>query len=185
MFKFPDGMHYGKFPRMGSSANRTPNGRPNDRRTLYWWVAGIFLLAAALGLEVIWQGLEELFGGLFEVMQEAIERFFRKSIGLNFHQAQMAAAYLDATGVLILAGLAARKVYRVWHRARDDGYLWLNERRRRIVSFWRYRLLITRQWWDTLDWLNKLAAVIAFLVLAVPAAMLLSYGLGVAVAELL
>jgi hypothetical protein len=185
MFKFPDGMHYGKFPRIGSGAHPTPSGGPKERRSLFWIGAGIFLLSAAIGADAVWQSLEELGSGLFQLLEETIERFLRKSFGLNFHQAQMAAAYLDATGVLIIGGYFARKLYGVWRRTRDSGYRWLNQRRQQAASFWRYRLLITRQWWDTLDWLNKLAVAVGFLVMAVPAAMLLSYGLGVMVSEVL
>ncbi len=174
MIKFPDRLHFGK--------DRWAAAGP--RRSAFWFVAGIFILAALLGADVIWTIFEEWITILFEFVAERLEHFFQKTVGLDLYHAQMATAYSGALIFLSVGLLLLRKFAAVAQHVRVDGCSWWRERSAGWISGWRARASMAIAWWAALDLLNKSAVVIALVVMVIPITLLISYALGTAVAEI-
>ena len=184
MMKLPHGMHYGRFPKPDLTSGREAKRRVQDKAVL--WLGLVMLgVVLALGADVIWEFMEETGGMLFDFVEQSFETFFRKVIGLDLYHAQMATAYLDFILATPIAIWLLRKMVHLTQRARTMGVLWWTNLAVREREFVRAKLTWLRIWWEPLDWLNKTAVVVALLVIVIPLAALLSYGLGVAVAELL
>lgn len=176
MFKFPDGMHDGRNHPWGGASAHGPK---------FWSVLAVFLLSVVLGADLIWNVLAEGAMLLCEYIAEQMESFFQARFGLDLYHAQMATAYSGAVILLLFLLFGLRKLARWASHVRADGEIWWrhhHENWRMMVERERDRALI---WWKGLDLLNKSAVVIGLVVMAVPAAVLLSYGLGVVVAEIL
>jgi hypothetical protein len=177
MFKFPDGMHYGKNNPLGTGAL--------SHGSTFWIVAGVFTLASLLGADIIWTVLEEGITLIFEFFAERLERFFQKSFGLDLYHAQMATAYTGSI-ILLSAGLMLlRKLVMVARHVREDGSVRWRRYHAWLIATWHDRVALAMRWWSTLDLLNKSAVLIGLVVMVIPMAMLISYGLGMAVAEIL
>ncbi|WP_045226640.1 hypothetical protein [Methyloterricola oryzae] len=176
MFKFPDGMHDGRNQPWGGASAHGPR---------FWSVLGVFLLSVVLGADLIWNLLTEGATFLCEYIAEQMESFFQARFGLDLYHAQMATAYTGAVILLLSALFGLRKLARWGSHVRADGEVWWRHHHAHL------RLMLDRErdraliWWKGLDLLNKSAVVIALFVMAVPVAVLLSYGLGMVVAEIL
>ena len=176
MFKFPDGMHYGKNNPLGTSAGHGAS---------FWIVVGVFTLSALLGSDVIWAVFEEGITLMFEFFAERLERFFQKTFDLDLYHAQMATAYTGSLILLTSGLLLLRKLVMVARHVREDGSVRWRRYQSWLIANWRDRVQSATCWWSTLDLLNKSAVLIGLVVMAIPMAVLISYGLGVAVAEIL
>lgn len=183
MIKFPDGMHYGNFNKPGTADKRHGRAVRKANHVAWWWVAGFFILSTMLGTDALWEGLVSLGSLLFDFIQANLERFFRNNAGLDLRQAQMASAYLYFVIALIAIALLVRKVQRLIRDVRETGFLWWRAQIGNAKDFWTTKQMFFYGWWSTLDWLNKGAVIVGLTILGIPAALLLSYGLGVAVAE--
>lgn len=176
MFKFPDGMHDGRNHPWGGASAHGPK---------FWSVLAVFLLSVVLGADLIWSVLAEGAMLLCEYIAEQMESFFQARFGLDLYHAQMATAYSGAVILLLFLLFGLRKLARWASHVRADGEIWWrhhHENWRMMLERERDRALV---WWKGLDLLNKSAVVIGLVVMAVPAAVLLSYGLGMVVAEIL
>lgn len=133
--------------------------------------------------DAVWEFLQESLGVLFDFIEENLEAFFTKVMHLELHRAQMAAAYVYFT-VLLAAGLPLlRTLARLSVRAKNTGFAWWRLNRVSIARFWRRQRIRFENWWETLDWLNKLAVVVGITLAVIPLVLLLSLGLGMVVAE--
>jgi hypothetical protein len=146
-------------------------------------LAGFFLIYG--GGEILLGLMDQTFGVLFELLEEWIERFYRKTFTLSHHQAQMATAYtyfvLGIAAACIFMRLFLRWADHVYHYAAVGLHMVRNQLRARFLD----RSLLLKVWWESLDWLNKSAVVIASIVLIIPVMAVVSYGLGVVLAEIL
>lgn len=176
MFKFPDGMHDDRNQPWAGSGAHSPK---------FWMIVGVFLAAGVLGADLIWSVLEEGITLLCEFVAEQLESFYRIRFGLDLYHAQMATAYTGAL-VLLIAALAGLHKFGKWVRhARKDGNIWWHAHHVQLQTFLARERDRLYTWWCGLDLLNKFAVLIGLLVMAVPFALLLSFGLGMVVAEIL
>lgn len=151
---------------------------PNRR----FWILGLLLIAALTGaLESAWDLLADLGEILFELVEENLEGFYRKFAKLDMHRAQMATAYtylLLAVALLLLFGPRLWQQLQV--RLRE-----IERIRLRLAARCRILFERARGWWERLDFFGKIAAAGVALLGVIPLLLLLSYGLGSALAELL
>lgn len=182
MFKFPDGLHYGKF----SSSNKDKDGHhhPADVRSRRLVIAAL-LVSVALGSDFFWSMGEETLSLLLELIEQGVERFFTKTIGLDTFRAQMASAYTYFVVSALLGFWLIRRLLVMLRHARTTGYLWWCAFSASTHQVWRERMESFLGWWQLQDWLNKTAVVVGFVVTAIPMMVVLSLVLGSAIAELL
>jgi predicted PurR-regulated permease PerM len=146
-----------------------------------WLGAGILALALAIDAEALLDWLGDGAKVLFELAQSGFESFFRKAMGLELHRAQMATAYLNFFILLVLLVFLGKK----WARAQQRAKRALQRKHQQILLQGTLRWLRFKAWWERQDRLNQCAAVVFLALAAIPLFILLSYSLGLAVAELL
>ncbi|NJD08331.1 MAG: hypothetical protein FIA97_17815 [Methylococcaceae bacterium] len=180
MFKFPDRLHLPQFPRVGF--HRAPRPRSHRR----WWYAALAALLVVSGaLEMMTDALVDIGDVLFDLVEENLEAFYRKTAHLDTRGAQMASAYTYLAVAIVLMATLGRRLWRstahLVYRA-----AWLTRDCAARVNH-HYRLYAgkAQRWWNSLDSLNKIAVAGAGVLGAIPLFLLLSYGLGAAVAQLL
>jgi divalent metal cation (Fe/Co/Zn/Cd) transporter len=151
------------------------------------WVAlivtGITLLV--MNYDIVWQFLAEVVPLLLEVAEEALDTFFESVVRLNPVFAQMATAYTGFVVLLVALYFLSRKGITVYQHAKikksqiTEVYAnaWTQICDSARTSF--------QTWWDSLDSLNKVVAMVAFVLLGIPLALLLSFVLGSLVAQFL
>lgn len=171
-FKFPDGIHWG-------------GGHLRPRDSKFWTVMAAFALAVLLGSDVVWVVFREGTMLLLEFVAGRLELFFQRTFNLDLYHAQMATAYTGAAVLLISALVMWRKLVRVAALIRDGGSKWWHDHSARMAENLHEKAERLLYWWSGLDLLNKSAVLVALILMAVPAAVAISYGLGTLVAEIL
>ena len=182
-------------------ANQTANGKASDwtrgKPGLillkgFLWLALIVGALVALGMnyEIVWNGLVNTvipgLGTLFEFVEQTLDSFFLL-VGVSAAFAPMATAY---TGfVLVLAiinflSLKGRKAYRNFQSKKLQAShtyasAW-NECYGTIKAKAQEKFTV---WWSSLDFYNKVVAVIFMVLIGIPVMLLLSFILGNLVAS--
>lgn len=179
----------------GNFASRTSQTLPNAGaaanpgvtllKGLVWLgvIAGA-IAGIAMNYEIIWDLLVETLPVALEVAEETLDTFFEKVVGLNPGFAQIATAY---TGVVILLA-----VFYLLSRKCITYYKKLQVKKAQLTviysNAWRQWFGGLRgsvlNWWDSLDTVNKVVAVVFGVLLGIPIALLISYALGSLVASL-
>ena len=180
MFKFPDRLHFPPIPRPGFSR---PNRGTLHRRLWYAVLAAVLVLSGTL--ELLIETLESIAGVLFDLVEENLEAFYRKSAHLDTRGAQMATAYTYLALVIVFALTVGRRLWHSAARTANRVAAVAHQRSEHIRRHYRHYAGRAQRWWNSLDWINKIAVATAGVMGAIPLFLLLSYGLGTAVAELL
>lgn len=186
MFKFPDGIQYGKSSRSEGQAGRmrqVQTGKPKIKVGQALIV--LLLLTMLLGSDVIFEASQNLVFALFELIEQGTERFFTRVVGLDIYHAQMASAYTYLATGLCVGGWLLRRAYLLGKHGLLIGIYCLAVLHTNVRQIWQISLDSLLVWWQSQDWLNKIALVVALLLVFVPLVALLSWGLGMAVAEAL
>jgi hypothetical protein len=145
-------------------------------------IAGVILLG--IYWATVWNLLAEFVPLALESMEEALDTVF-EAMGLSPAIAQMATAYTGFVGALVALYFVIRKSMILTRRTRERvsayrdvystfGKRWWGEKRAAWIA-----------WWNTLDWLQKIATAGALILIGIPLALLLSVILGSIVASLL
>lgn len=155
---------------------------PVSGKALLWRLLGAVLAIAVLVLgvmnwELVWEVLSEGIMLALEAGEEALDTVF-EAAGLNPALSQMATAYTGFVLALVFFYFIVRKAMRLSHVLRKnialyrDAYgaayrKWHQKKREEIL-----------QWWETLDWMQKIAVGTGLLLVGIPLALLASFMLG-------
>lgn len=180
MFKFPDRLHVPHFPRPGLIRSHR-----NGAQRRLWYVAFAALVVVTGAVELLADTLADIGGVLFDLIEENLESFYRKTAHLDNRGAQMASAYTYFALAIIIALTVGRRVWRSAARVVNQVSTEARHRSERLQRHYRHYAALAQTWWNSLDWINKIAVAAAGILGAIPLFLLLSYGLGAAVAELL
>ncbi|MDD5036331.1 MAG: hypothetical protein PHE55_16415 [Methylococcaceae bacterium] len=151
------------------------------------WIAATsaVIITLVMNYDVIWNMLADGVPLVLEVAEESLDTFFEKIVGLNPGFAQMATAYTGFVLVLVALYLLVRKIMSLYKKAETKAdalkmtyanawKLWYEEQKTNLLH-----------WWNTLDLLNKIIATIAFILIGIPLALLVSVVLGSLVASMI
>ena len=151
------------------------------------WVALIAAAVATLVMnyEIVWAFLAEAVPLVLEVAEESLDTFFESVVKLSPVFAQMATAYTGFVAFLVALYFLSRKSITLYKKAQAKksqlgavyARAWAQFRDNLKAAFF--------AWWDSLDAVNKVVAMVAFVLLGIPLALLLSLVLGSLVAQLL
>lgn len=178
MFKFPERLPLPQFSRPAFHRNPVPHRR--------WWYAVLAVVLVASGLlELVTDSLLDIGDLLFDLVEENLEAFYRNTAHLDTHGAQMASAYTYFAAALILMATLGRRLWRSIARLVYRAAWMSRDCIDRVKHDYRHYTGKAQRWWNSLDSLNKIAVAGAGVLGAIPLFLLLSYGLGAAVAELL
>jgi len=151
------------------------------------WVALVVAAATVLAMnyEIVWEVLAEFVPVVFEVLEESLDTFYEKVVRLSPMFAQMATAYTGFVALLVVLYLVIRKGIKAYRKAQvkkaELTEVYVNAWEQWYGSIQAAAL----NWWNGLDFPSKIVAVVAFVLLGIPIALLLSFVLGSLVAELL
>ena len=182
-------------------ANQTANGKKSDwtrgnpglilLKGLLWLalIVGV-LVAIGMNYAIVWNGLvNTVIPGLetlFEFIEQTLDSFFLL-VGVSAAFAPMATAYTGfvlVLGVIYLISLKGRKAYRnfqskklhVSHTYASAWEEWSGTIKAATLKKW-------NAWWSSLDFYNKVVAVIFMVLIGIPVMLLLSFILGNLVAS--
>ncbi|QFY44409.1 hypothetical protein F6R98_18690 [Candidatus Methylospira mobilis] len=149
---------------------------------LLWRIVGAILAISAIAVsflywELIWELLSEGVILALEAGEEALDTVY-EAIGLNPALSQIATAYTGFVLGLVLVYFIVRKTVQLAKILQKkialyrDAYgtvykQWQHNKQERILA-----------WWESLDWMQKTAAISALLLIGIPLAMLASFLLG-------
>ena len=182
-------------------ANPTANGKASDwtrgKPGLillkgFLWLALIVGALVALGMnyEIVWNGLVNTvipgLGTLFEFVEQTLDSFFLL-VGVSAAFAPMATAYTGfvlVLAIIYLLSLKGRKAYRNFQSKKLQAShtyasAW-NECYGTIKAKAQEKFTV---WWSSLDFYNKVVAVIFMVLIGIPVMLLLSFILGNLVAS--
>lgn len=155
---------------------------PVTGKALLWRLLGSVLAVVALVLaimnwEVVWEVFSEGIMLALEAGEEALDTAF-EAIGLNPALSQMATAYTGFVLALVLLYFLIRKTMRfaqslqkniaLYREAYGVAYSRWHEQKREMIL----------QWWETLDWMQRIAVVTGLFLVGIPLALLASFVLG-------
>jgi len=182
-------------------ANQTANGKKSDwtrgnpglilLKGLLWLalIVGV-LVAIGMNYAIVWNGLvNTVIPGLetlFEFAEQTLDSFFLL-VGVSAAFAPMATAYTGfvlVLGVIYLISLKGRKAYRNFQSKKSHV-------RHTYASAWEEWSGTVKAkaqekftvWWSSLDFYNKVVAVIFMVLIGIPVMLLLSFILGNLVAS--
>lgn len=184
MFKFPDRMRFGPLmpPEMaGEGSDNKRLHQPRLRFFLTLVSAGTLLAVTG---DVLLDLMADILDMAFDFIEETLEGFYRKTAKMDLRQAQMATAYTYFAFAVILTATLGRRLWRWVMSVVGEFAAVCHAQAEHAHRSWEASTTYLKNWWETLDWLNKLAVVFGVLLGAVPLFLLLSFGLGAAVAEL-
>jgi len=171
------------FKRRQKQSFPVPSAQPPATGTaLLWRLLGALLTIAAIALsllywELVWETLSEGVILALEAGEEALDTVY-EAAGLNPALSQIATAYTGFVLALVLLYFIVRKTIRLTQALRKSSALyrdaygtiykkWRDKKREALLS-----------WWESLDWMQKTAAVTALLLIGIPLALLASFILG-------
>lgn len=184
MFKLPD-----RLPGRPLFQPEVPgDGHDGEHRNLQlrpWILSSVLLLAGLIiSGDFLLDLLTDIAEVLFDFVEETLENFYRKSGKMDLRHAQMATAYTYLAFFTVAALITARRLANwVYSRVRQTASM-LDTHKSRWQKTYRSYSIFFSTWWESLDGLNRLAVTVGLLMGAVPLFILLSLGLGMAVAEL-
>lgn len=127
--------------------------------------------------ELIWELLAEGVILALEAGEEALDTVY-EAVGLNPALSQIATAYTGFVLALVLIYFIVRKTIQL-ARILQKKIAYYREAYAMVYKKWQHnkqeRILI---WWESLDWMQKTAAITALLLIGIPLAMLASFLLG-------
>lgn len=158
---------------------------PSPLRGLVWlsvWIGLIVIIAMfpELVTEYFLHGVEL---GL-EVAEQSLDVGY-EMIGLSHAVAPIATAYTGLVIALALLYFLVRKSM-IWYRKTQETVSDYKALYASLCKKWwaslRQRVL---DWWETLDWMHRIAVIVFLVLIGIPLALLLSFVLGSAVTVLL
>jgi hypothetical protein len=184
-FNLPEKMSLRSMPQSEFSGSDMAARRHSQIRLLVWamvvMTAVMVVTSGTSFLELIADVLETA----FELLEGMLEDFYRKVGRMDLRHAQMASAYTYLVVAIVLAATLGRRAMRLstrlCQRVRND----YQRQAERMYSAYRHYEIFFSSWWESLDGLNKLAALVGALLGLVPLLLLLSYAIGAVVAELI
>lgn len=145
-------------------------------------IAGVIFLG--MYWEIVWDVLSEFVPLALESVEEALDMVF-EAIGLSPSIAQMATAYTGFVAALVALYFVTRKSITLSRRTREQIATYRDVYSTVGKQWWEIKRQTLLTWWDSLDWLQKIATAGAVILIGVPLALLLSVILGSLVAMLL
>ena len=151
------------------------------------WVALILAAVTTLvmNFEIIWEFLAEAVPLALEVVEQALDTFFESVVKLSPVFSQMATAYTGFVVFLVLLYFVSRKAIKVYAIAKVKKNQIIEVYANAWAQLCGSVKTSFQTWWDSLDSFNKVIAMISFVLLGIPLALLISYVLGSLVATLL
>ena len=141
------------------------------------------LIAAAFYWDVVWDMVASVVPLALEVAEESLETLF-EMIGLG-SIAPIATAYTGFVLILVIFYILLRKGI-TWNRSLKRSSAIYRGVYGALYQQWvDNKRQVTQGWWESLDWMQKIAAVTAFLLIGIPLALAISVALGNLVAMLL
>lgn len=145
-------------------------------------IAGVILLG--FYWQLVWDLLAEFVPLALESVEEALDTVF-EAMGLSPAIAQMATAYTGFVAALVVLYLVIRKSMILTRRTREQISAFRHVYGTAGKRWWETQRAAWFAWWDTLDWLQKIAMTGAMILIGIPLALLLSVILGSIVASFL
>jgi len=146
-------------------------------------VAAVTLLA--MNYEIVWDMLVEAVPLGLEIAEKTLDTFFETVVRLNPGFASIATAYTGFVLFLVALYLLSRKAITVYKKAQakksELGAVYRNAWTQ-VCDSARAAFF---NWWNSLGFADKVVAMVAFVLLGIPLALLLSFVLGSLVANLL
>ena len=185
MFKLPD--------RMPGSPLFQPQipGNGNDgqerNRISRWWNLSLLALGAMLLFmsgDALLELLMDIGDVIFDFVEETLEGFYRNSAKMDIHQAQMATAYTYAALLVLVAWLTARRLFRFLGTHVRRLWTAIEIQRNHGQETCRSYAIYFGAWWDSRDRLSRAAFAVAVLMGVIPLFLVISIGLGMAVADM-
>jgi hypothetical protein len=159
---------------------------------IFWFALLVGLLVAVgMNYEIVWDVLVgTIFPGLetiLEFAEEGLDTFF-VLVGMSSAFAPMATAYTGFVLLLAVVYLLSRKAIKVYQKTKAKK----EEISQMYISAWNvwYGTITATardrftKWWNSLDLMNKVIALIFIVLIGIPLALLLSFILGSLVASL-
>ncbi|MGZ8216573.1 hypothetical protein [Methylomagnum sp.] len=141
-------------------------------------------VAAAFNYEAAWGLLSHSVILILEIAEQVMDTLL-ELVGMAPGAAQMVTAYVGVVvGLVLLYFLVRRLIY--WYYWTTDTIEDYRDMYAYLFEAWNKSARVqTLQWWQQLDWLGKVAAVVFGLLILVPVLLGLSAGLGMLVSMLL
>jgi len=151
------------------------------------WVALIAAALITLGMnyEIIWEALAEAVPLALEVAEKTLDTFFETVVRLNPGFASIATAYTGFVLFLVALYLLSRKAITVYNKAQAKKSELANVYSTAWAQVCDSVKTAYFNWWNSLSLTDKIVATVAFVLLGIPIALLLSFVLGSLVAGLL
>lgn len=165
-------------------SNPIPPPQVSPVRGLIWITAIIALIVlGVMYWEIVWGVISEFVPLALEFAEKALDGFF-ELIGLG-SIAQMATAYTGVVLALVLFYVLLRKSITVSRRTRHTVTAYKSAYKELGNQWYATKREQALQWWQTLDWMQRVAAIGALVLIGIPLALLLSFVLGSLVTMLL
>jgi len=143
------------------------------------------IVVLAMNYEIVWEVLAEAVPLVLEVIEETLDTFFESVVKLTPVFAQMATAYTGFVAFLVALYFLSRKAIALYKKAQVKKSEISAVYSSAWQQFWSDVKTAYFNWWNSLDFTNKIVAIVAFVLLGIPLALLLSLVLGSLVASLI
>ncbi|QSA96287.1 hypothetical protein [Methylococcus sp. EFPC2] len=161
-----------------------PRRKPTALRGLIWISLWLGLIAAIASYpELITNYLLHGIEITLEVAEQSLDVGY-EMIGLSHAVAPIATAYTGLVIGLALLYFLIRKAM-IWYRAASQAITDYKALYTELTRNWWTKLKQKAlAWWDTLDWMHRIAVIVFLVLVGIPLALLLSFVLGGAVTAL-
>jgi hypothetical protein len=146
-------------------------------------IAAVTLLA--MNYEIVWEALAEVVPLALEVAEKTLDTFFEAVVRLNPGLASIATAYTGFVLFLVVLYLLSRKAITAYKKAQARKGELLTVYRDAWSQICDSAKVAYLRWWNGLSFADKIVAGVAFVLIGIPLALLLSFVLGSLVADLL
>jgi len=176
-------------PRHENLARRQESGPPDldgprvsPVRGLIWLTLIIAIIVlAVMYWEVVWDVLSEFVPLSLEFIEQTLDTLF-ELVGLSPAVASIATAYTGVVLGLVVFYVLLRKSITVTKKTRQTVSVYKTVYKDLSNQWYARKRAQALEWWESLDWLQKVAAVCALVLIVIPLALLLSFILGTLVA---
>ncbi len=147
-------------------------------RGLIWLT--LFIAAVVLGVmywEILWDLISEFVPLTLEFVEESLDTLF-ELVGLSPPIAQMATAYTGVVIALALFYILLRKSITISKKTRQTVTAYKSVYKDLSNQWYARKRAQALEWWETLDWMQRIAAIGALVLIGIPLALLLSFILG-------
>lgn len=143
------------------------------------WIT-LIISALVLGVmywEILWDLISEFVPLTLEFVEESLDTVY-ELVGLSPPIAQMATAYTGVVLALVLFYILLRKSITITKKTRQTVTAYKSVYKDLSNQWYARKRAQAMEWWDTLDWMQRIAAIGALVLIGIPLALLLSFVLG-------